>query len=173
MARATRDDEFHAFFKAENERLQRFATMLVGDAHEGAELAQEALARSYARWGRIQDGLPGAYVRQIVVNLVRSGHRSKKLRSLKPVPAWADGGRQVAADTDGVGDSLRILHALNGLSPTRRAAVLLRFYEDMSDHDIARVLDRPVGTVKSDIHRALRQLRPLLEEKVTTGGGKR
>jgi DNA-directed RNA polymerase specialized sigma24 family protein len=54
--------------------------------------------------------------------------------------------------------------ALAELSPVRRATILLRFYEDMSEHEISRELDRPLGTVKSDIHRALRQLRPLLEE---------
>lgn len=173
MRSATRDHDFRALFAAESQRLERFATMLVGDAHEGAELAQEALARVYAHWERIKDGSPGAYARQTVVNLVRSKHRAKKLRALKPIPEWAGGGGlHAAADTDRVGDSLQILDALSGLSPIRRATVLLRFYEDMSEHEIARVLDRPLGTVKSDIHRALRQMRSSIEE-VGSGGGKR
>ena len=48
----------------------------------------------------------------------------------------------------------------------RRAAVVLRYYEDMSDEHIALVLDRPLGTVKSDIRRSLKQLKPLLDERM-------
>ncbi len=168
--RRTREEAFGAFFSAENERLQRFAIMLVGDPHEAAELTQEALARVYARWGWIKSGSPSAYARQTILNLVRSGHRARKLRDAKLPPAWA------AADVDqpgadhGVGDSMQILDALRALPPARRAAVILRFYEDLSDHEIARVLDRPVGTVKSDIHRALKQLRSLMG--ITSVGGK-
>ena len=61
-------------------------------------------------------------------------------------------------------EAMRITSALRELSPMRRAAVLLRYYEDMSDEQIARVLDRPLGTVKSDIRRSLQQLKPLLED---------
>ena len=166
MRSRPRAREFEAFFAAESASIERFATMLVGDPFEGAELTQEALARVYARWGRIRDGSPGAYARQIVVNLVRSAHRSRKLRALKPVPEWAGEGEEDAAD-ERVGDSLRLIDALKHVPPIRRAALLLRFYEDMSDSEIARVLDRPPGTIKSDIHRALRQLRPLLEDERT------
>ena len=50
----------------------------------------------------------------------------------------------------------------------RSAAIVMRYYEDMSEADIARVLDRPLNTIKSDIHRGLKRLRPLLEEEVRT-----
>lgn len=156
---------------AEGARIERFATMLVGDPFQGGELAQEGLARLYARWGRINEGSPSAYVRQIIVNLVRSAHRSKKLRALKPIPDWA-GERAASRVDERVIDSMRVLDALGRLSPIRRATVILRFYDDMPDHEIARVLDRPLGTVKSDIHRALGQLRDLLED-ANTGGRRR
>jgi RNA polymerase sigma-70 factor (sigma-E family) len=157
----TRDNEFRDFFAHESERLQRFATMLVGDPHEAAELTQEALVRVYKRWGRVREGSPGAYTRRIVLNLVRSAHRYNKLRRERPLPAGPE-----AADSHAVRveEWLRVSTALAKLSPVRRATILLRFYEDMSEHEISRELDRPLGTVKSDIHRALRQLRPLLEE---------
>jgi len=160
-----RDDAFRAFFVAEADRLERFATLLTGDPTKGADLAQEALVRVYTHWGRIRTGTPGAYARQIVVNLVRSAHRAKKRRDLKPVPAWAGGeGRTVDAPGDRIADRMNVTRALKELSPIRRATVVLRFYDDMGEHQIAEVLDRPLGTVKSDIHRALRQLRPLLED---------
>ena len=165
MRKVSRDEEFRAFYLAEGERLERFATMLVGDPFQGAEHAQEALARVYARWGRMRHESPRAYVRQVVLNLVRSAHRARKLRALKPIPQWAgEADRPRDGLDDRVADSMRVVGALQQLTPVRRAAVLLRFYEDLSPDEIARVLDRPVGTVKSDIHRALRQLGPLLEE---------
>lgn len=161
MKTTTRDNEFREFFAHETERLQRFATMLVGDPNEAAELAQEALVRVYKRWGRVREGSPGAYARRTVLNLVRSAHRYNKLRRERPLPTGPE-----AADSHAVRveEWLRVSTALAELSPVRRATILLRFYEDMSEHEISRELDRPLGTVKSDIHRALRQLRPLLEE---------
>lgn len=95
------------------------------------------------------------------MNLVRSAHRYKKVRELKPVGHQSD---RVEAQGGRVDEWLRISSALEELSPVRRATVLLRFYEDMSEHEISAVLDRPLGTVKSDIHRALNQLRPLLDD---------
>jgi RNA polymerase sigma-70 factor (sigma-E family) len=159
-------EEFQAFYSAESARLERFATMLVGDPFQGADLTQEALARVFSRWGRIEEGSASAYARQIILNLVRSAHRSRKVRSLKPVPGWAGDG-PVEGGQKRVDDTLPLIDALRQLPAARRATVLLRFYEDMTEHQIARTLDRPLGTVKSDIHRALRQLRPLLEEERT------
>jgi RNA polymerase sigma factor (sigma-70 family) len=65
---------------------------------------------------------------------------------------------------------MRITAALHELPPMRRAAVILRYYEDMSDEQIAALLDRPLGTVKSDIRRSLKQLKPLLDERVGETG---
>lgn len=154
-----RDDQFAAFFSAESERLRRLGIFLTGDAEEGAELAQEAMARTYRHWWRVRDEDPGPYARRILVNLIRSRHRrallekrhQQRIRDSVPSETWK------------VDEWLRVSEALHRLSPIRRAVVLLRFYEDMSLEDIARTLDRPLGTVKSDMHRALAQLRPLLE----------
>ncbi|MDQ3964662.1 MAG: RNA polymerase sigma factor [Actinomycetota bacterium] len=170
MKRQARDEEFRAFFVADGARLERFATMLVGDPVEGAELAQEALVRIYSRWGRIRSGSPWAYARQTILNLVRSAHRARKLRAVNPVPGWVRLDETTSVDVDDlVGDSMRVIDALRHLSPTRRATILLRFYEDMAEQEIATTLDRPLGTVKSDIHRGLLQLRPLLEESEAKG----
>jgi RNA polymerase sigma-70 factor (sigma-E family) len=158
------DDGFREFFSSDGGRLERFATFLVGDPVKGADLAQEALARVYARWGRVKDGSPGAYARKVVLNLVRSEHRARKLRALKPTPGWAEGSRPTDETAERVGESLRVVEALGQLSAVRRATVVLRFYEDLPVSQIAAVLGRPTGTVKADLHRALRQLRPLLEE---------
>jgi RNA polymerase sigma-70 factor (sigma-E family) len=157
----TRDEDFRDFFVGESENLQRFATLLTGDPHQAADLAQEAMVRTYKHWRRIQNDRPGPYARRIVINLVRSAHRHKKLRELKPVGHQRD---RVESEGGRVDEWLRVSAALEQLSPIRRATLVLRFYEDMSEHEIATVLDRPLGTVKSDIHRALNQLRPLLDD---------
>jgi RNA polymerase sigma factor (sigma-70 family) len=63
-----------------------------------------------------------------------------------------------------VDELLRLSAALKTLPPMRRATIVLRFFEDMSEADIARTLDRPLGTVKSDLHRGLARLRALFEQ---------
>jgi RNA polymerase sigma-70 factor (ECF subfamily) len=63
-----------------------------------------------------------------------------------------------------VEDALRLADALKTLPPIRKAAIVLRYYEDLPEAEIAQILDRPLNTVKSDIRRALQALRPLLQE---------
>ena len=71
------------------------------------------------------------------------------------------------ADLGGrVDEALRVATALSVLSPIRRAVVLLRFYEDMPEAEIARLLDRPLNTIKSDLRRALERLRPVLDDNI-------
>ncbi|MFN2587800.1 MAG: SigE family RNA polymerase sigma factor [Actinomycetota bacterium] len=154
----SRDRQFEAFFGAESEGLRRFAAFLTGDADRATDLAQEALVRTYRQWRRI-DSDPAAYARRIVVNLVRAEHRKSLVRRrYTPQGDW-----RTAPDTDRVDDWLRMTSALRTLSPIRRAAIVLRYYDDMSEADIAHVLNRPLGTVKSDIHRGLARLRQELD----------
>jgi RNA polymerase sigma-70 factor (sigma-E family) len=163
MDRSSRDREFHAFFSAEGESLRRLGVRQTGDAEKGADLAQEALARTYRHWGRIKSEDPGPYARRTLVNLVRSAHRRSVIERRYQESQVKD--RAIVESSSGrVDEFLRVSRALKTLPPIRRAAIVLRFYEDMSEAEIARILDRPVGTVKSDIHRGLAKLRPLLEE---------
>ena len=160
MTRKDREQEFRAFFETESDGLRRLGTFLTSDAEQGAEFAQEALVRVYKHWGRIKDQDPGPYARRVLVNLVRSDHRRKVVarKHLTSVPDV------VSSQSRHVDDWLRVSAALKTLPAMRRAAVVLRFYEDMPEAEIARVLDRPLGTIKSDIHRSLAKLRPLLDE---------
>jgi RNA polymerase sigma-70 factor (sigma-E family) len=154
-----RDSEFAVFFEAHSERLRRLAVFLTGNPSLAADLAQEALVRTYRHWGRIREQDPGPYARRVVVNLVRSQHRRSLLarrHEQTPMPLRV-------AQSEGVEDWLVISEALKRLPPTRRAAIVLRYYEDMTDAQIAETLDRPIGTVKSDIHRGLAKLREYLE----------
>ena len=161
MLPRTRDAEFKEFFMAESAALARLGTFLTGDPERGADLAQEALVRTYQHWGRIKEDDPAPYARRILVNLVRSAHRRRLLeRRHPPRPST------VAASRSGdVDEWMRVSEALKALPPMRRAAVILRFYEDMTEAQIAETLNRPLGTIKSDIHRGLAALRPLLTEE--------
>ncbi len=155
-----RDADFHEYFAAERVALQRFAGFLTGDPAAAADLAQEAFVRLYQRWGSL-DRDPGPYLRRIVVNLIRSEHRKAKVRALHPIvqpsPSPSHGER--------VDEWLSLAHALRVLPPVRRAVVVLRFYEDRTEQQIADLLDRPLNTVKSDLRRALAQLRDALQTK--------
>jgi RNA polymerase sigma factor (sigma-70 family) len=137
--------------------------MMTGNEEVAADLSQEALVRAYRAWHRIRERDAGPYVRRILVNLVRNAHRRRlvELRHQRPVVA------ETSSHDTRVEDAMRVAEALEVLSPVRKATILLRYYEDMSEAQIAEVLDRPLNTVKSDIRRALEKMRPLLDEGAT------
>jgi RNA polymerase sigma-70 factor (sigma-E family) len=162
MRTQARDAEFKSFYLAEASRLRHFALLLTADSEQAADLTQEALLRAYRHWHRIRRENPGPYVRRIVVNL----HRNKIRRAMVERKHQPDPPRDTPEKGPEVDEALRVAEALRALSPMRRATVVLRYYEDLPDAQIAHVLDRPIGTVKSDLHRALQQLRQLLGEAV-------
>jgi RNA polymerase sigma-70 factor (sigma-E family) len=167
MTTSSREESFAAFFQRESERLRRLGVFLTGDADRGADLAQEALARTYRHWGRIENREPGPYATKILVNLVRSSHR-RRIVADRFIAAQRASDQIVGSRSGEIDEWLRVSRALKTLSPIQRATVLLRFYQDLPEAEIGWILDRPVGTVKSDLHRALKKLRPLLE--ATTKG---
>ena len=164
MRTRDRDQEFRAFYFDEAGRLRRLALFMTGDEEKAADLTQEALLKAYRAWNRIKENDPGPYVRRILVNLCRNEYRRRALELRKQPAPMGD----VASRDPYVDETLRVADALRVLSPIRKATIVLRFYEDMPEAEIARVLDRPLNTVKSDIKRALERLRPLLDEGVTT-----
>jgi RNA polymerase sigma-70 factor (sigma-E family) len=160
MRTRERDSEFKDFYIREAPRLRRLALMLTADTQRADDLTQDALLKMYVSWARIRNDDPGPYARRILVNLCRNAHRRRMLELRKTPTPIPD-----VVDRDGrVEESLRVATALSTLTPIRRAVVVLRFYEDMPEAQIARVLDRPLNTIKSDLRRALERLRPLLDE---------
>ncbi len=156
----TSDDGFSAFFAAEAERLRRLAFFLTGDLERAADLAQDALAAAFRHWRRIK-GDPGPYTRRTLVNLCRNAHRRRVLERRHA----ASTGNEAHAYGDRVEDAMRVVAALKVLSPIQRATVVLRYYEDLPEAEIASILGRPLGTVKSDLFRSLQRLRPELDER--------
>ncbi len=137
------DDLFHA----ERVPMTRLAYLLVGSEAVAEEVVQDAFAQVYERWDRLDR--PGGYLRTCVVHGARRAgkRRSRELRVVHEPP------------TPSALDARELLDALSRLRPAWRAVVVLRFYGDMTQDEIAEVLDMRVGTVKSTLHRALGQLR--------------
>ena len=140
--------------------LLRFGYVLTGDAHRGEELAQTALVTTYRRWRHLRHEEPHAYVRRAMVNahtsLWRRHRRETPLPERFDLPSPHSG--PVAYD-----DVDQVLRALRVLPPRQRAVMVLRYYEDLSEAEIARTLGCSPGTVKSQASRAMKALRRELD----------
>lgn len=142
-----RIDGFEDLFHAERVPMTRLAYLLVGSEAVAEEVVQDAFAQVYERWHRLDR--PGGYLRTCVVHGARRAgkRRSRELRVVHEGP------------TTSALDARELLDALARLRPAWRSVVVLRFYGDMTQEEIAEVLGMRVGTVKSTLHRALGQLR--------------
>ena len=155
---ATRDVEFAEFFRAAWPRLFRTTHAVAGDRSLAEDALQSAFAKAYSSWDRVQAAVhPEAYVRRIAVNEVLSGLRRPWYRSERsteaPEPAPLPSTEERTVDRDAV------WRAVCSLPPRQRAVVVLRYYEDLSEAEIADVLGCSRGTVKSTASAALANLR--------------
>ena len=148
---------FEEYVAARGHALTRTAYLLTGDHGHAEDLAQVALGKAYASWGRVSRmESPDAYVRKIMVNQHISRWRRvrgrESLTDRPPDAVVADPTASFAA-ADAVRDVVR------ALPPRQRAAVVLRFYEDLPDAEIGRLLGCSEATVRSQISRALAAIR--------------
>jgi len=152
-ALASDPEDFESFYRRRFGPMVRFATLVVGDVHDSAEIVQSAFVAMYPRYDRLRDGNPDAYLQAATLNGCR---RFLRRRSLARTRTPRDGATVATDDVD------HVLDAIRQLGPKHRDVVVLRFYLDLSEAEIARVLKIPPGTVKSRLHRALEQLREAL-----------
>ena len=158
----TAPTSFDRLLRDEHIGLLRFAYLMCGDHHRAEDAVADALARTWPRWrhGDIDD--PKAYVRRAIVNELRGRARRAGVRRRH------DDRRVAAPDVrllDHDAAERYIVHsALLRLSVQQRAAVVLRFYEDRSEQQTAELMGVSPGTVKTHVHRALEQLRNILED---------
>jgi RNA polymerase sigma-70 factor (sigma-E family) len=155
-------EELYAERRAEAVRL---AWGLTGDAALAQEIAQEAFVRLYVHRRRLLDPTAApAYLRRTVVNLVYSNTRRRR-REVRPddVPASPSESQPHHPTDDRPDDRVDLLAALATLPPRRRACIVLRYYLDLTEAETAASLGTSVGTVKSQTHKALAQLRVRLE----------
>lgn len=156
------DEAFTAFVAARSRHLLQAAHLLTGDRHRAEDLLQTALTRAYLRWDRIVDEDPEGYVRRTMVNAHIDWWRRKPWReeSTSELPEVVVSDASSATDVRSA-----LLAALAGLSRRQRAVMVLRYYEDLSEAEIARTLGCSTGTVKSAASRAAAKLRETLPEE--------
>jgi RNA polymerase sigma-70 factor (sigma-E family) len=153
------DPDFRAWATHALTRLRRTGYLLSGDWDLADDLAQETLIRVYSSWSRIRDpGARDAFAATTLVNRYRSHFRRASRRE---IPQSNDVFPDSAAPTTEPPDD-RIIAALARLGPSQREIVVLRYWEDYSVADTARILGLSVGTVTSQSSRALASLRTVL-----------
>jgi RNA polymerase sigma-70 factor (sigma-E family) len=149
---------FAQFAEARQRALQQAAWLLTGDWALAEDLVQTTLIRAWPRWERIRlRGDPELYVRRVMVNTWMAWSR-RRWRGEKPAAAVPDSRARgdVAAE---VTVRLAVRDALASLTARQRAVLVLRVYDDLSEAQVAQVLDCAVGTVKSTMARAVAKLR--------------
>jgi len=155
-----RDDEFAEFVAARYRALVRTGLLMTGDTGHAEDLAQSALIKTYLAWGRLRDPANAeAYTRR---TLVRLALRAKQRRW---TAEFAAGGNPLhgaggAAAWPGPDDlAVDVRRALAALPSGQRAVLVLRYLDDQTEDDTARLLNIPLGTVKSRAARGLASLR--------------
>jgi RNA polymerase sigma-70 factor (sigma-E family) len=153
---------FDAFVVAHGGSLARSAFLLTGDRQLAEDLVQTALAKVSLRWDRVAaKGHPGPYVRATIVRTA-IGWRRRRWTGEVPVGVLPE---QLDGDGTGAVDARdRLRRALLVLPARQRAAVVLRFYEDRSETDVAALMGCSAGTVKSQTAKGLARLRVALSE---------
>lgn len=154
--RASRIAELYALHAP---RAGRIAYLLTGDPELAQDLAQEAFVRLMGRLNSIRDDVViAAYLRRSIVNLARK-HWGKVRHERRHVRRGGTDPRQPADVQPDLGERDELWHALDTLPYRQRAALVLRFFEDLSERETARVLGCAVGTVKSSVSRGLQRMR--------------
>jgi RNA polymerase sigma-70 factor (sigma-E family) len=155
-------EDFHAYVYARYRALMRTAYLLTGEHHAAEDLVQTSLAKAYLAWTRIErQEAVDSYVRRTMVNehtswWRRAWRRREESRSQVP-----------DLPTEDVGERDRDLWDLVKRLPTKqRVAVVLRYYEDLTEAETAEALGVSVSAVKSRTSRAIASLRSVLSDSV-------
>ncbi|MEV6965521.1 SigE family RNA polymerase sigma factor [Hamadaea flava] len=151
----------------------RYAVMLTGDAHSAQDLVQETMVRAQLHWRKVSRAeSPEGYVKRMMVNLYIDWRRGPWWRR---VLLRSDAGAEVRVPVDlaeGAADRDLVWQALARLPRQQRAALVLRFYEDLPDAEIAEALGCTVGTARGYISKALATLRTRMNPGLVSGGSR-
>jgi RNA polymerase sigma factor (sigma-70 family) len=141
-----------AVFAVEHDGLARLACLLTGSTLVAEDVVQDAFVQLQVRWATVER--PGAYLRTAVVNGCRGYHR----RLRRERASYAD-----LVSTATLPETPIVLDVLGKLPYRQRAALVLRFYEDWPDDEIAELLGCRPATVRSHVHRGLEAMRKVLD----------
>ncbi len=142
---------FDARFDELAELSYRLAYRMLGSREDARDIAQEAMARAYARWPKVRDAAPG-WVARVSTNLALDLIRKRRRRPPDPPPSGTD-------PIAGVAERDELVAALRTLPRRQRDVVALRYLADLPEAEVARALGCSVGTVKQHAHRGLAALR--------------
>ncbi|GAA1167905.1 SigE family RNA polymerase sigma factor [Ornithinimicrobium humiphilum] len=155
----TSDPAYTEFVLARQARLRRVAYLLCGDAALAEDLLQEALIALASRWESVDN--PDAFVRRVIYRQRVSSWRKQRhevVRDELPDRGVPDGADDRARDQE-------VHDALRALPPRQRAALVLRYFEDLTEAQTAEVMGVRLGTVKSLSHQAVARMRAELEAR--------
>ena len=161
--RAAAEGGMDALYRVHAAEALRLGYLLTGDRALAEDLVQDAFVKVLGRFQdlRNRDAF-WWYLRRTIVNLSTSHFRRRRVER-----AWLERQHppEAASLPHDLGDRERLREALMTLRPEQRAAIVLRFYEDLSEADTAEALGMPLGTVKSTVSRGLERLRRKLPEE--------
>ncbi|MDN5796579.1 MAG: SigE family RNA polymerase sigma factor [Intrasporangium sp.] len=166
------DDAIAELYAAHWTRLVRLAWLLVRDQSVAEDAVQDAFVATHRKWDSIRDsGRVVAYLQTAVVNRCRSLQRHAVVvdRQNRADAGGADAPGRASHDSAEAGalaaaDRHTMLEALERLPQRQREVLVLRYYEDLSEAQIAHTLDISPGSVKAHAHRALTTLRATMEQ---------
>jgi RNA polymerase sigma-70 factor (sigma-E family) len=164
--RSDRDQMVSRLFDEHYRGLCRLAGLLLGDPAAAEEVVQEAFLRTFSGWWRVRHPERAQwYLRTSVVNLCRSRMRRRTTEDRGNRVTWSSSQGDVSEDgADRNVEALTLVALVRQLPPRQRDAVVLRYYEDLPEAEIARVLGCAVGTVKSQLSKARANLASALAE---------
>jgi RNA polymerase sigma-70 factor (sigma-E family) len=170
--RVGRDEAVAALFDRHYAPMCRLAYVILGDAARAEEIVMEALLKTFTGWGRLRDvERADAYLRRAVVNLCRTRIRRKAVEArVNAAIHHRDERRAPDWDPERHETSRIVWQAVVGLPERQRAAVVLRYFEDLPEAEIADVLGCSVGTVKSQLSKARGKLESVLGPDLGGGG---
>jgi len=165
MMRPQDEEDFTSFVTSSSRRLLRTAFLITGDAESAQDVLQTALERAYLRWGRIRHReQPEPYVQRIIANAAIDTWRARKgVRTVEldetVLPPMTDAALESLPARDA------LLACVRELPVGQRTVLVLRYFADLTEADVARILGCSVGTVKSQHARAMAKLRQMLPER--------
>jgi RNA polymerase sigma-70 factor (sigma-E family) len=171
MVRAGTDSaSFAAVFNAHHRQAVRLAYLLTSDPHQAEDIVAEAFAKVYVRWQRGDVRDVGAYLRRAVANEANSKLRRRYLER-REAQRRAGDERGVRTVDDDAADHDQVWQAIQRLPDRQRKAVVLRYYEDLSEAETAEILGCSVGTVKSQVSRGLTRMQELMSASGVAASG--
>jgi RNA polymerase sigma-70 factor (sigma-E family) len=171
-AASERDESITRLFDEHYRGLCRLAGLLLGDSAGAEEVVQEAFLRTFSGWWRVRYPERAQwYLRKSVVNLCRSRLRRRGTEERGNRVTWAEESTRIENAPERADDSMLIVAHVRRLPPRQRDAVVLRYYEDLPEAEIARILGCAVGTVKSQLAKARASLARAIGEDPSSSTG--